>query len=211
MTAIREEFEQAEPGTLIATSRLLCHGPRAAVDQSLSRLVRAGEITRAARGLHYVPKVSRLVGSVPPEPRAVAEALAESRGELIAVHGAEAARQLGLTTQAPLSPIFLTSGRTRTVQLGQFQVQLRHASPKQLALSGTPAGEALRAMRYLGPKQVNSEVIAKVKSALPLSEYERLRAETSVMPYWLSDKFYRFEHSRPKASMDQEVSEQALV
>ena len=44
ITAIREEFEQAGPGALIPTSRLLRHGTRAAVDQALSRLGRAGEI-----------------------------------------------------------------------------------------------------------------------------------------------------------------------
>src|ERR1039458_2040186 len=93
IAAIRKEFEQAGPGALIPTSRLLRYGTRAAVDQALSRLGRAGEITRAARGLYYRPKTSRLAGPVPPEPQALAEALAESRGESIAAHGAEAARR----------------------------------------------------------------------------------------------------------------------
>jgi len=209
ITAIRKEFEQAGPGALIPTSRLLRFGTRAAVDQALSRLGRAGEITRAARGLYYRPKTSRLAGPVPPEPEALAEALAESRGESIAAHGAEAARRLGLSTQAPLSPVFLTSGRSRTVQSGQLRVQLRHAAPKELVLAGTPAGEALRALRYLGPKQVTPEVIAQVRGALPVAEFKMLREETNAMPGWLSDEFYRYEHPRSESSERQVVRELA--
>src|ERR1022692_3806793 len=77
MTAVREEFEQVAAGTALPTSRLLRHGPRAAVDQALSRLVRTGFIRRATRGVYYRPRVSRLAGPVPPEPEAVIEALAE--------------------------------------------------------------------------------------------------------------------------------------
>jgi uncharacterized protein DUF6088 len=210
-TAIRREFEQAAPGTLIPTSRLLRHGTRAAVDQTLSRLERAGEITRAARGVYYRPKTSRLVGVVPPQPQALVEALAESRGESIAVHGAEAARRLGLSTQAPLSPVFLTSGRSRTVQLGRLRVQLRHAAPRELVLAGTPAGDALRALRYLGPEQVTPAVIARVRGELPVAEFKTLREETNAMPAWLSDEFYRFEHPGSGVSTRQMVSEPTVV
>ncbi len=181
------------------------------MDQTLSRLERAGEITRAARGVYYRPKTSRLVGAVPPEPQALVEALAESRGESIAVHGAEAARRLGLSTQAPLSPVFLTSGHSRTLQLGQLRVQLRHAAPKELVLAGTPAGEALRALRYLGPKQVTPAVIAQVRGALPVAEFTTLREETNAMPAWLSDEFYRFERPGSGASTRQTVSEPAVA
>jgi hypothetical protein len=191
--AIRKEFRKAAPGTLIPTSQLLRHGTRVAVDQALSRLERSGEIARATRGLYYRPKMSRLVGAVPPEPQAVAEALAASRGEVIARHGAEAARLFGLSTQAQLSPVFLTSGPSRTVPVGKTTMQLRHASPKAMALAGRPAGEALRALRNLGSSQVTPEVIAKVQEALPASEFSTLREATAVMPAWLSDAFFAFE------------------
>ena len=209
MTAIREEFERRTPGTPIPTSRLLRYGTRAAVDQALSRLVGSGFIERVTRGVYYRPKISRLVGSVPPEPQAVVKALTESRGESITMHGAEAARQLGLSTQAPMSPVFLTSGRSRTMHMGKWAMRLQHASPKELALAGRPAGTALSALRYLGPKYVTPQVITQVRSSLPESEFAFLRAETTVMPGWLSDVFYRFEH--PKESAPSTETEMAVV
>jgi Family of unknown function (DUF6088) len=211
VTAIRREFEQAAPGALVPTSRLLRHGTRAAVDQALSRLERAGEITRAARGVYYRPKISRLAGAVPPEPQALVNALAESRGESIAVHGAEAARRLGLSTQAPLSPVFLTSGRSRTVKLSRLSVQLRHAAPKELVLAGTPAGDALRALRYLGPEHVTAAVIGRVRDALSVAEFTTLRNATYAMPAWLSDELYRFEHLQPGTPARRTAGEPAVA
>ena len=196
MTAVREEFEQAPPGTPIPTSRLLRYGTRASVDQTLSRLVRSGFIERAARGVYYRPKTSRLVvGPVPPEPRAVVEALTEGRGESIAVHGAEAARQLGLSTQVPRSPVFLTSGRSKKVRMGNLEMRLQHVSSRELALAGRPAGTALAALRYLGPERVTSAVISQVRTKLPAAEFTALREETAAMPAWLSDAFFRYEHT----------------
>ena len=64
--AVRAEFEALEPGTPVASSRLLRCGNRAAVDQALTRLVRSGFLKRAARGVYYRPAVSRFVGAVPP-------------------------------------------------------------------------------------------------------------------------------------------------
>ena len=193
--AIWEEFERVPPGTPLATSRLLRYGTRAAVDQALTRLTRAGSIERAARGVYYRPKVSRLVGKVPPEPRAVAEAMSAAKGESLGVHGAEAARQLGLTTQTPLSPVFLTSGRSQTVRLGKLSMRLQHVPARELALAGRPAGTALAALRYLGPEQATSTVIAQVRAQLPEAEFAALREETAAMPAWLSDTFFRFEHT----------------
>lgn len=183
------------PGTPISTSQLLHYGTRAAVDQALSRLVKSGFLRRATHGIYYRPKISRLVGSVPPETQEVVRVFAESRGESIAMHGAEAARQFGLSTQTPLSPVFLTSGRSRILGIGKQAVRLQHVSSKALVLAGQPAGAALSALRYLGPKNVTYQVITQVRSALPDSEFARLRAETAAMPSWLSDAFYRYERS----------------
>jgi hypothetical protein len=144
--------------------------------------------------VYYRPKTSRLVGPVPPVPRAVVEALTEGRGEMIGVHGAEAARQLGLSNQTPLSPVFLTSGRSKTVRMGNLAMRLQHASPRELTLAGRPSGTALSALRYLGRGQVTPEVIAQVRSVLPHAEFTALREETAVMPAWLSDAFFHYEH-----------------
>jgi len=197
IAAIQQEFEQAEPGTPIPTARLLRHGTRAAVDQALNRMTRSGQINRATRGVYYRPRTSRLLGAVPPEPRSVVAAIAANRGERILIHGAEAARRFGLSTQTPLSPVFLTDGPSRSVRIGKTEVRLQHATPREMALAGRPAGEALTALRYLGAEGANSQAISRIRAVLTEEEFEVLRGATTAMPSWLSDAFFHFENPAP--------------
>lgn len=49
--------------------------------------------------------------------------------------------------------VYLTSARSRRLKLGEQTVELRHAPGWQLAMAGRPAGEAIRALAWLGEAQ----------------------------------------------------------
>lgn len=122
-----QKYVQKRPrGKPFTTSALMSFGARAAVDQALSRLTAAGKVVRLTRGVYVRPEENRLVGQVLPEPFKVAEALAKRTNEQIQVSGAEAARQLGLSTQVPAQPIFLTTGQSRKFNLGGLEVTHIH-------------------------------------------------------------------------------------
>ena len=191
MQAVRQEVGKIHEGKPFPTARLLFLGPRAAVDQSLARLTREGVIKRVRPGVYFRPKISRLVGEVPPDPAAVIEAITESTGETVAPHGAEAARLLGLSTQVPLAVIYNTNGKSREFRVGQVVVKLRHVSNRQLALAGTPAGTALAALRYLGRQAVDERTLEQVRSRIGGEQFEAMRQEVGAMPSWLSDVFWR--------------------
>jgi hypothetical protein len=129
------------------------------------------------------------VGEVPPEPSKVAEVIAGEFGETVQVHGAEAARQMGLSTQVPTKPIFYTTGPNRRFYLGKLEVVLRHISPRKLALVGRPAGIALIALWYLGKHAVTLATLEQIRSRLEPPEFEKLRSATSSMPAWMSEVF----------------------
>lgn len=137
-------------GTPLAAKALLHLGKRAAVDQALSRLARRGRLLRAGRGLYLRPVESKY-GVRAPAAEKVVEAIAARRGEAIATSGAAAANALGLTTQVPVRPVYLTSGPSRKLKLGAQIVELRHAPRWQLTLAERAAGEALRALAWVGP------------------------------------------------------------
>ena len=119
------------------------------MDQALSRLTERGQLIRAGRGVYLRPVTSRF-GTRAPSVQQAVEALASQRGEVIVPSGAAAANTLGLTTQVPVRSVYLTSGRSRTMNLGKQVVELRHAPRWQLALAHKPAGEAVRALAWLG-------------------------------------------------------------
>ncbi len=189
--AIRKQIEEIGVGEPFTSTQFKGLGTRASVDQTLSRLVKQGEMVRVSRGVFVRPKKSRYVGQVMPEPSKVAQAIANAHGETIQVHGAEAARLLGLTTQMPLQSVFYT--RSRELKLGKLQLILKHVAPRKLALSGRPSGLALSALWYLGKKQVSPRTIKTIQEKLAPEAFEELKAETRSMPAWMSDTLHRYE------------------
>ena len=187
-TAIRERIKKMPRGKPFTAKQLLALGSRASVDQALSRLARAGEIMRVAKGVYARPKVNKYVGNVPPSVNEVVKVIARERNEVIRPTGAEAARRFRLTTQMPVRLVFNTSGSSRIIKIGNQRVEFRHASPSALRLAERPAGEAYAALRFLGKKNVTPTIAARVLAQLPKRESELLLRESSNMPAWLGEK-----------------------
>jgi hypothetical protein len=171
-------------GTPVSAKSLLHFGNRAAVDQALSRLAERGQLIRAGRGVYLRPVTSRF-GTRSPSVEQAVEALASQRGEVIVSSGAAAANTLGLTTQVPVRSVYLTSGRTRKMNLGKQVVELRHAPRWQLALAHRPAGEAVRALAWLGPEKAEAALKA-LKRKLPQTTFNELVAVAPQLPTWLA-------------------------
>jgi len=182
-TVLRYAEEQPEGAPVLAKG-LLHLGSRAAVDQTLSRLVRRGALLRAGRGVYVLPVESRF-GSRAPSVEKTITALAAARGERIANSGAMAANVLGLTGQVPVRHVFLTSGPSRTLTLGRERVELRHAPPWQLALAGRRAGEAVRALAWLGRDRAG-EATGLMRERLSDEERRELGSVSAQMPGWLA-------------------------
>jgi len=181
---ILTHVEGLPDGTPIGAKSLLHLGNRAAVDQALSRLTERGRLIRAGRGVYLRPVTSRFGTRAPSVEQAV-EALASQRGEVIVPSGAAAANSLGLTTQVPVRSVYLTSGRSRTMSLGKQVVELRHAPHWQLALAHKPAGEAVRALAWLGPAKAES-ALRILKRKLPSVAFSELVAAAPLLPTWLA-------------------------
>jgi hypothetical protein len=121
---IRRRIEGMPGGEPFTPTALLECGTRASVDQTLSRLVKAGAIERVTRGVFVRPEVSRFLGRVSPSPLQVAETIAKTTGAIVQVQGAEAARRLELTTQIPMQAVFSTSGPSKRIRIGKMEIRL---------------------------------------------------------------------------------------
>jgi hypothetical protein len=192
---IRQRIETMPTGDPFTPTAFLECGTRASVDQTLSRLVKAGSIERVTRGVFVRPEVNRFVGKVSPSPLKVAEAVAKTMGAVVQVHGAEAARRLELTTQVPTQSVFVTSGPSKRIRVGRMEIRLQHVCQRKLTLAGRPAGLALAAMWYLGKAEVTPTVVEKIRRKLGSSEFQVLKSATSSMPAWMSDAVFRNERT----------------
>lgn len=189
---ILEHAARLPEGAPIAAKGLLHLGNRAAVDQTLSRLVERGQLMRAGRGVYFLPVTSRF-GTRAPSVQTAVEALAAQRGEVIVSSGATAASTLGLTTQVPIRSVYLTSGRSRKMSFGKQVVELRHAPRWQLALAQRPAGEAVRALAWLGPDKAEAALRA-LKRKLPPAVFSELVAAAPQLPTWLARSVGKVAH-----------------
>jgi hypothetical protein len=181
---ILEHAHRQPEGTPLSAKGLLHLGSRAAVDQALSRLVRRGQLMRAGRGLYVLPVESRF-GKRAPEAEKTVAGVAAQKGERVVASGAMAANALGLTSQVPVRSVFLTSGRGRMLRLGKQELELRHAPGWQLALGDRKAGQAVRALAWLGPESA-ADAVPKLRRALSPDERQELVSIAAQTPDWLA-------------------------
>jgi hypothetical protein len=176
-------------GAPLTAKGLLQLGTRAAIDQALSRLSRAGKLMRLGRGLYVLPVESRF-GTRAPLPEKVVAESARLRGETIAPHGAAAANRLGLTTQVPMRTAYLTSGPSRQLKLGAQSIELKHVPHWQLLNSNRESGEVLRALAWSGRSHAR-EALAQLKPKLASEVREELVASRPSLPGWLAETISR--------------------
>lgn len=171
-------------GGVLSPKEFLHLGNRAAVDQALSRFAQEGKLLRVARGTYVTPVSSRF-GSRAPASEKVVQALATQNGEVVTLHGANAANALGLTQQVPIREVYLTSGRTRKLKLGKSEVTVKHAPRWMLALGTGKAGAAVRALAWMGPAHVR-ESLTTLHRTLPPDEWRMLTSARAALPSWMA-------------------------
>ena len=161
-------------------------GSRGAVDQALSRLVRAGRLRRAGRGLYDRPRTSAVLKRpAPVDLDAVVAALARRDGIRIMPDGATAAHRLGLTNSVPARAGYVTDGATRTVGIDGGTIRFRHAGPHVMRWTGRPAASAVQALRWLGPDAArDARVAAALKRCLPEAAKRDLGRNQRDLPGW---------------------------
>ncbi|MGR3512063.1 MAG: DUF6088 family protein [Paracoccaceae bacterium] len=172
-------------GAIFAPSDFLDIGSRASVDQALSRLADQGVIRRLTRGLYDYPKLSPRFGLLAPSADDIARAVARKDNQVLQPSPAMAANQLGLSTQVPSNPTYMTDGPTRTKKIGRQVIQFRNASPKTLVGAGSKTGTVFQALRYVGKDRVDDQVIGKIARTLDAKDRAQLAKQSRQVPAWM--------------------------
>jgi hypothetical protein len=181
-------ISKRERGKVFASKDFLDIGSREAVDQALSRLARRGEISRLGRGLYYCPRRNETLGiELPPDPDEVAQALARRTGNRIVPSGAVAANTLGLSTQVPAKPVYLTDGRTRKLRIGNTVFTVRHVPPKDLPLGSPSSAMVIQALRFLGRDAISADTVSRLRRKLSPQERRKLLEDARYTAEWIAD------------------------
>ena len=161
------------------------------ITTTLKRHTDAGTIRNLARGLYDYPKMDSQLGQLLPNSDDIAKALV-SRDEIrLQPSGAYAANRLGLTAQVPMKVVYLTDGRSRTVQLGNRQIILKQTTPKNMKTAGKISGLVIQALKYLGKDEVDDKVIGALDERLDDAARKQLMKDIRSAPAWVADIFRR--------------------
>jgi hypothetical protein len=185
---IRGRIHRDGRGTVYVSKDFLDFGNRAAVDQALSRLVKAGMLRRLDRGLFSYPRVNpKLGGELAPDPELVAAAIARRRATRIVPSGAAAANALGLSTQVPGRRVYLTDSGSGVFKLGKQTLRFKQVSPKTLGPEDKTASTVVLALQHLGKDGLTDDVIARIRSTLTPGQMRKLLKESRYSVGWIAD------------------------
>lgn len=184
---IMKRMQAHRRGTWVSTPRdFLDLGSRQAVDQALSRLVRAGRLRRAGRGLYDLPRISPVLRKpAPTDIDAAVAALARRDGIRCMPDGATAAHRLGLTHAVPAKSGYATDGATRTVAVDGRTIRFRHASPRVMRWADRPGAAVVQALRWLGPDAARDPRVASTLRRLPDEVRLDLVRHIGDLPGWV--------------------------
>jgi hypothetical protein len=185
--AIRAQLRQARAGQVFSPTDFVSLGSRAAVDKVLSRLAANGEVRRIARGLYDLPRTHALLGALLPAADDIARALADKGSLRLQPSGAYAANLLGLTEQVPMKLAFLTDGMSRTVQIGNQTILLKHTTPRNMATAGRISGLVIQALRHLKQPNIDAQMLARLSARLSAQDKDVLLADAPLAPVWIAD------------------------
>ncbi len=185
--AIRATIEAADEGRVFSPADFISLGSRAAVDKVLSRLTASGVLRRISRGLYDRPRTHPLLGPLLPAADEIARAVAGKGSLRLQPSGAYAANLLGLSEQVPLKLVFLTDGASRTVQIGNQIITLKHTTPRNMATAGRISGLVIQALRYLKQHNVDEKILAQLRKRLSNEDKSVLLADAPLAPVWIAD------------------------
>jgi predicted transcriptional regulator of viral defense system len=172
---VRQRILKAPAGAVFVPMDFLDLAGRAAIDQALSRMVRAGTLARLARGLYHVPRINAALGvAVPPGPDQIAQAIGRRTNSRVVASEAVIANRAGLTTQVPAQPVYLTDGRSRTVAIGKRVFRFRHVSPKRLPQGDAAVAHAMQIVQYAIDHDVADKVLTLLAEALTRTQRSAL-------------------------------------
>ncbi len=71
----------------------------------------------------------------------------------------------------------------------QLGFQLRHTTPKNMALAGQLSGLLIQALREIGKENMTTERIEHLKRIIPLNRRQELLKDIRLAPEWMHSIF----------------------
>lgn len=142
--------------------------------------------------MYYIPKTNSTLGiELAPDMDAVANAIARKTGSRVVPSGAVAANRLGLSTQVPAKPVYLTDGKSRSIRVGNTTFTLKHVSPRDLPLGSPTSAMVFQALHHTGKDSITANTITHLRKRLPAKDQRKLLKDLWYVTGWIAEAVRR--------------------
>lgn len=190
--AVRERILGLERGAIFFPSDFDDIATDTAVRQTLSRMVKRGEIIRVSRGIYCYPRSNPALGLdiIPPSTEDIAQRIAERDKVKIIPTGDQALNQLGLSTQVPGNAVYITNGARKKINLDKGRsIVFRESNEFRLFdFKSKVMMLAISAMRSIGEARVTDDILSAIRKIVRNVSPEIYRRDIRLAPGWIRKK-----------------------
>lgn len=181
---IRGQIENASMGALFFNNSFPEYDDEY-VGKVLADLTRQKVLHRLSRGVYLKAQQTKF-GLVYPTTEEIAKAIAERDNAEVLPTGSAALNMLGLSTQVPMNPVYLTSGSARKIKCGNKTISFKHGVPKNFAVRGQTTRLLVQAMKAIGERNLTDDYLNGIATILyKYPETDTMGHDLTVMPSWI--------------------------
>lgn len=163
-----------------------------AIRQTLSRMVKYGDIIRISKGVYCIPRSNKMLGLdvIPPSSDEVAQRIAERDKVKIIPTGDMALNQLGISTQIPGNAVYITNGAKKNIKLNDGRSIVFHESNefRLFEFISQTMMLAVSAIRSIGEENLLSETLSHIKRIISKVPKDDYRHDLLLAPVWVRKK-----------------------
>ena len=184
---IYERMKKAKRGVVFFTTDFAAYGNSKISNKALERLTNQRKIMRVGRGIYTIPRKSRFFGHVTPSIETIAQGIARRDKARIIPTGLFAENLLGLSTQVPMTVVYLTDGTPRKLMIDNTPLIFKKTSPKNLATYGKISTLVIQALKSIKKEKVTDYEIEKVINHLKKENVKYLAHDMKLAPDWIRE------------------------
>lgn len=184
---VAERLQETPKGTVLFVDDFLDLGSPDSIKKALYRLTNEKSLlVRLAHGIYLYPKTDKELGILYPSTEEIAKAIARRDKARIIPTGVYALNRLGLSTQVPMKIVYLTDGATRSVKIGKRTISFKKTSPRNLMTTGEISTLAIQALKEIGQKNVDDEILKQLNTVLKKETEENILHDSKLAPAWIN-------------------------
>ncbi len=189
---VRERILGFERGKIFFPSDFDDIATDTAIRQTLSRMVKHGEIIRVSRGIYCYPRSNSALGLgvIPPSVEDIAQRIAERDKVKIIPTGDHALNQLGLSTQVPGNAIYITNGARKKIYLDKGRsIIFRESNDfRMFDFKSNMMMLVVSAMRSIGENRITDNILTAIKNIVRNISSETYKQDIRLAPVWVRKK-----------------------